>query len=108
MGLDTSSLHLPSVSALAQDDAAVYAVLGTTLLTFVLTFGVVPQFKSHFKEPDSWREIYAEITAAGGVPSISPLEAVSEANRGCAFGRVQVSVRWTIAATLSTAQQRAM
>lgn len=36
---------------------AVYIGLGLTLVSFVLTFGVAPRFKSSFKEPETWQEV---------------------------------------------------
>lgn len=40
-----------------QTTQAVYIGLGLTLLSFVLTFGVAPRFKSAFKEPETWQEV---------------------------------------------------
>lgn len=40
-----------------QTTQAVYVGLGLTLLSFVLTFGVAPRFKSSFKEPETWQEV---------------------------------------------------
>lgn len=43
---------------------AVYTGLGLTLVSFILTFGVAPRFKSAFKEPETWQEVCRSISTA--------------------------------------------
>ena len=86
------ALGLESVDAPASTtELAVYLGLGATLLSFVVTFGVIPQFQSSFKEPDTWQEIYAGLLEMGGVPAVSPAEAAARAQAGCATARASLN-----------------
>jgi hypothetical protein len=61
---------------------AVYIGLGSALVSFALTFGVAPRFRSSFKEEDNWRDIYGKLVAMGGVESLPPNEAAARVKSG--------------------------
>jgi hypothetical protein len=77
--------HVSSFPAadVANNSTAVYATLTAAIVSFGLTFGVAPRYKSLFKEADTWRDIYSEIMATGGVASVTPMQAVARARKGC-------------------------
>ena len=62
---------------------AVYVALTALGVSFALTFGVAPRYKSFFKEEENWRDMYAELVKMGGVESVSPEEAARQRRAGC-------------------------
>jgi hypothetical protein len=79
----TARFALPGIDVTPEQTTnAVYVGLGLTLVSFILTFGVAPRFRSAFRESETWQEMYPDFMARGGVESIPPRQAIERAARG--------------------------
>jgi hypothetical protein len=83
--LEWPSLHglagLTTVATVSGEQVA-YVALAAALTSFVIIFGIIPRFKSSFKEDDQWSGIYAQLMDMGSVTSVSPSVAVSLSESG--------------------------
>eukprot|EP01026_Neomeris_dumetosa_P016075 TRINITY_DN1610_c0_g1_i2.p2 TRINITY_DN1610_c0_g1~~TRINITY_DN1610_c0_g1_i2.p2 ORF type:complete len:283 (-),score=36.36 TRINITY_DN1610_c0_g1_i2:1087-1935(-) len=69
---------------------AAQTVIGLLGVSFVLTFFVAPNFKSAFKEEETWQEIYPKLKEQG-VNSISPQDVKNQLNKGVAVVDVRLA-----------------
>lgn len=80
LGVDMPSFVADNMST---EQLLIYSALAAPLLSFVAIFGVVPRFKQHFREAESWKDIYTDLMALGGVQPVTPQAAVNRAKAGC-------------------------